>query len=69
MKDIQIVSAATVFTLENVINYILVFHEAFYIPDMRNTLINPNQCRHFGAKVKDNPYHEDCPISIESPNG
>ena len=69
MKDILIVSVATGFTLENSRNYVLVFHEAFYIPDMRNTLINPNQCRHCGEKVKDNPYHEDCPISIESPNG
>ena len=36
---------------------------------MRHTLINPNQCRHFGAKVQDNPYHENCPMSIESPDG
>ena len=35
---------------------------------MRHTLINPNQCRHFGAKVQDNPYHENCLVSIEGPN-
>ena len=58
MKDILIVSEATEFTSENGRNYILVFHEALYMPDMRHTLINPNQCRHFGAKVQDNPYHE-----------
>ena len=34
---------------------------------MRHTLINPNQCRHFGSKVQDNPYHEYCPMLIESP--
>ena len=69
MKDIPIVSAATGFTSANFRNYILVFHEALYMPDMRNTLINPNQCRHFGAKVQNNPYHEECPMSIESPDG
>ena len=51
MKDIPIVSVATGFTLENSRNYVLVFHEALHILDMRHTLINPYQCRHFGAKV------------------
>ena len=69
MKDIPIVSAATGFTSEKGRNYILVFHEALYMPDMRHTLINPNQCWHFGAKVQDNPYHENWPMSIESPDG
>ena len=36
---------------------------------MRHTLINPNQCQHFGAEVQENPYHEDCTILIESPDG
>ena len=62
MKDIPIMSAATGFTSENGRNYILVFHEAFYMPDMRHTLINPNGCQFFGAKVQDNPYHENCPM-------
>ena len=56
MKDIPIVSEATGFTSENGRNYILDFHEAFYTPDMRHTLINPNQCRHFRAKLQYNPY-------------
>ena len=43
MKDIPIVSAATGFMSENGRNYILVFHEALYMPDMRHTLINTNQ--------------------------
>ena len=59
MKDIPIVSTATGFTSENGRNYRLVFHEALYMTDMRHNLINPNQCQHFGAKVQDNPYHED----------
>ena len=44
MKDIPIVSAATGFTSSNGRNYILVFYEALYMPNMRHTLINPNQC-------------------------
>ena len=69
MKDIPIVPAATGFTSENGINYILVFHEALYMPDMEHTLINMNQGRHFGAKVPDKPYHDDCPMLIESTDG
>ena len=69
MKDIPIVSAATGFTLENGRSYILVFHEALYMPNMRHTLINPNQFRNFREKVQDHPYHEDCPISIDIPDG
>ena len=69
MKDIPIVSAATGFKSANYRNYILVFHEALYMPDMRHTLINPNQCQHFGLKIQDNPYHENCLMSIESPDG
>ena len=69
MKDIPIVSAATIFTLENGRNYILVFHEALYMPDMRRTSINTNQCRHFWEKVQDNPYPKVCPMLIEIPEG
>ena len=67
MKDIPVVSAATVFTSENGRNYILVFYKAFYMLDMMHTLINLNQCLHFGSKVQDNPYHEDFPVLIEIP--
>ena len=62
-------SEATGLTSANGRNYKLVFHEALYMPDMRHTLINPNQCRHFGAKVQDNPYHENCLMLTKSPNG
>ena len=69
MKDILVVSAATGFMFANGRNYILVFHEELYMPNMRHTLINPNQCQHFGAKVQDNPYHEDCPMLIDITDG
>ena len=36
--------------------YILVFHEVLWMGDsLENTLFNPNQLRHFGTKVQDNP--------------
>ena len=55
MKDIPIFSADTGFTSENCRNYILIFHEALYMPNMRHTLINMNQCCHFREKVQENP--------------
>ena len=39
------------------------------MPDMRHTLIISNQCQHSGAKVQDNPYHDNYPVLIESPDG
>ena len=68
MKDISIVLAATEYISTNGRNYIIVFNEALYIKEMEHTLINPNQCRHFGAEVQDNPYDRDKPMSITSPN-
>ena len=43
MKYLPILSAAAGFKSANGRNYILVTHEAFYMPDMRHTLNNPNQ--------------------------
>ena len=57
MTDVDIVLAATGFTLVTGQQYILVFHEALYIPELDHTLINPNQLRQFHTKVQDNPYH------------
>jgi hypothetical protein len=40
--------------------YILIFNEALYFGDeMGHTLINPNQLRHYGVRVHDNPYETD----------
>ena len=35
---------------------------------MQHTLINPNQWRHFGARVQDNPYDSNKPMAIRSPD-
>jgi hypothetical protein len=29
------------------------------MPDLENSLMNPNQLRHFGVEVQDNPFHRD----------
>ena len=40
--------------------YILIIHEVlFFGNNMNHSLINPNQLRHFGVEVYDNPYETD----------
>ena len=40
--------------------YVLVIHEALYFGrSMNHSLINPNQLRHYGVIVHDNPYERD----------
>ena len=45
--DIPIVQAATGYTSPDGQQYILVFNEAIYMPKMDNSLLNPNQLRHY----------------------
>ena len=68
MKDMPIVSAATGYTSDNGRKYILVFNETLYIKEMQHTLINPNQCRRFGAEIQDNPYDANKPMAVISPD-
>ena len=56
MKYVNIVSEATGFTSVTGQKYILVVHEALYMPDLDHTLINPNQLHQFHTQVQDNPY-------------
>jgi hypothetical protein len=49
-------------------NYILVFPEALSMPTLDHSLFNPNQLRHYGTQVQDNPYCNE-PMSIVSPSG
>lgn len=55
MKDIPIVSAATAWTNEETgETVILYFHQVLWYGDkLNNSLINPNQLRHFGRPVCD----------------
>jgi hypothetical protein len=68
MKNVPIVTAATGYTSATGMNYILVFPEALYIPSLEHSLFNPNQLRHFGSTVQDNPYSDE-PMSITNPDG
>ena len=47
---------------------IIILHEGLWIiTTMEQTLVNPNQLRHFGVTVQDNPYSSS-PLYIESPD-
>ena len=59
MVDIPIVQAATGYTAPYGSQYILVFNEAIYMPDMDHSLLNPNQLRHYGVDVEDNSYCDE----------
>jgi hypothetical protein len=63
VKNIPIITAATGYTSAHGMNYILVFPEAIYMPTLEHSLCNPNQLRHFGTIVQDNPY-ADTPMGI-----
>ena len=65
VKNVPIVHAATAWqSRETGQTYILILHEALWMGDsLDHTLFNPNQLRHFGTKVQDNPMSEK-PLSI-----
>jgi hypothetical protein len=58
IKGVPIVSGATAWTSQSTGDtYILVFNEALWMGDtMDHSLLNPNQMRHYGIQVNDNPY-------------
>ena len=68
MRDVPIVSAATGYTSADGMNYIIVFNEVLYMGGLNHSFINPNQCRHFGAEVQDNPYEQVHPMTITVPD-
>ena len=70
VKGVPIVHAATAWqSPETGQTYILVLNESIWMGDaMESTLVNPNQLRHFGTRVQDNPASE-CPLSIITEGG
>ena len=58
-KDIPIVQVATGYTNVAGERFILIINEAIWMPNLKCSLMNPNQLRHFGVEVQDNPYHGD----------
>jgi len=63
-KSVPIVQVATGYTNSRGERYILIFNEAIWLPNLANSLMNPNQLREFGVEVQDNPYSGD-PMVIE----
>ena len=57
IKNVPIIQAATAYQSEYTgQTYILILNEALWMGNaMPHTLINPNQLRHFGTMVQDNP--------------
>jgi hypothetical protein len=68
VKNVPIVTAATGYTSANGLNYILIFPEALYLPNLKPSLFNPSQLRHFGTTVQDNPY-DTTPMHITTNDG
>ena len=73
VQDVPIATVATAwsdpFTGQG---YILIIHEALFFGNkMNHSLLNPNQLRHFGIEVYDNPYEMDPTRSmgIKIPDG
>ena len=69
VKNVPIVTAATGYTSATGLNYILIFPEALYLPNLEHSLFNPNQLRHFGTTVQDNPYDTTTPMHITTDDG
>ena len=69
MKNVDNVLADTGFTSVPVQQYILVFHEDFYMTKLDHNLINSNQLRQLQIQVPDNPYHATEPMNITNPSG
>ena len=58
IKNVPVVLAATAWTsLELSETFIIILHEGLWMNNtMEHTFDNPNQLRHFGVTVQDNPY-------------
>jgi len=57
---------ATGYTTANGKRFILIVNEAIVMPELENSLANPNQFCDFGIEVQDNPYSKD-PMTIRCP--
>ena len=67
LNGIPVVTGATAWTSpETGETQILVFHEALWFGDrLDHSLINPNQVRHFGVTLDDNPFVGDMGIKFD----
>ena len=66
IKDVPVSRSATAYVDKRGDTYILICNEVLHFgPDMQHSLINPNQIRHFGLPVSDNPYDESKRLGID----
>ena len=63
-KSGPIVQVATGYTAAKGQRTILIVNEALWIPELEHSLMTPNQLRHFGVMVQDNPY-SNSPMVIQ----
>ena len=64
-KNLPIATCATVYTMPNGIDILLVGHEMIYFGNLLpNSLINPNQIRHSGGSVQDDYTRSDADFGI-----
>ena len=68
LPDVKVISGATAYTHpDSNLTYILWIHEALYFgTTMEHSLLNPNQLRHNGVLIQDNPYHPRKNMNIEA---
>lgn len=70
LRNVPIVSGATLVDLPDGTSIILVINEALYYgTKLNHSLINPNQVRHAGIQFWDNPYDHTQPLSISIERG
>jgi hypothetical protein len=71
MQDIPVASAATAYDDPvSGVTTILVFHQGLWFGDsIPNSLINPNQCRHLGFEICDDPFDPHQSLGIRDSVG
>ena len=66
IPDVPVATAATAYTTSDGTTYILIVNEALYFgSSLDHSLINPNQIRHYGIPVSDDPYDSGRPFGID----
>ena len=66
IEDVPVVRAATTIQDENGGIFILIVNEALYFgPSLDHSLVNPNQIRHYGIQVSDNPFDSTTLFGID----
>ena len=66
-QDIDIVTGTTAVDLNDGSTVICVFGQGLWFGDrMKKSFINPNQCRHYGVSLCDDPTDPYCPLAIRN---